>query len=124
MQVWGAQLRLLDLAPPLAERGVRLTLAAAPDSPVARAWAGRGLPLEPLELPEHRSLRRPDGRRAGPGQVLSEARAVAVSAARSNRLPKPGTTMSTTSTTTGRRARRPPRATSRWAWSENESTTS
>ena len=81
VQVWGAQLRLLDLAPPLAERGVRLTLAADPASPVARAWVGRGLPLEPLVLPEHRSLRRPDGRRAGPGQVLSEARAVVVSAA-------------------------------------------
>ena len=82
VQVWGAQLRLLDLAPPLAERGVRLTLAADPASPVARAWVARGLPLEPLVLPEHRSLRRPDGRRAGPGQLLSEARAVAVSAAR------------------------------------------
>jgi glycosyltransferase involved in cell wall biosynthesis len=82
VQVWGAQLRLLDLAPPLAERGVRLTLAADAASPVARAWVARGLPLEPLVLPEHRSLRRPDGRRAGPGQLLSEARAVAVSAAR------------------------------------------
>ena len=86
VQVWGAQLRLLDLAPPLGERGVRLTLAADPGSPVAQAWVDRGLPLEPHVRPEHKSLRRPDGRRAGPGQVLSELRAVGVSAVRVARL--------------------------------------
>jgi len=86
VQVWGAQLRLLDLAGPLADRGVRLTLAAPAASPVAEAWRDRGLAFAPLEVPEHRALRRPDGRRAGAGQVVRELLVVVRSARRIARL--------------------------------------
>ncbi|CAN5621139.1 hypothetical protein BH18ACT1_BH18ACT1_02370 [soil metagenome] len=82
VQVWGAQLRLLDLAGPLARRGVTLRLAAPPASPVARAWVERGFDLEALDLPEHHGLRRHDGTRAGLRQVVAEALAVACSTAR------------------------------------------
>lgn len=73
--VWGAQLRLLALAQPLADRGTRLTLAGAADSRFAMAWAAKGLPLLRLELAQHEGLRRPDdpAARATLAQLLRAA---------------------------------------------------
>jgi glycosyltransferase involved in cell wall biosynthesis len=81
--VWGAQLRLMDLAGPLVERGVVLTLAGPAAGPVREHWEARGLPYVAMALPTHQGMRRTDGtRRAGIGQLVGEVGAVAVAAPR------------------------------------------
>jgi glycosyltransferase involved in cell wall biosynthesis len=56
--MWGAQRQLLGLAPELAERGVRLTLAVPPGSlRWTEAWRSAGLDVLELPLPEHAGLR-------------------------------------------------------------------
>jgi glycosyltransferase involved in cell wall biosynthesis len=65
-RVWGAQLRLLLTAPGLRARGVELTLAVPDGNPLAERWRAAGLPMVVLPPPGPDSLRRPDGRRAGP----------------------------------------------------------
>ncbi len=79
--VWGAQRRLLDLAPLLAEQGVRLTLAC-PAGELSQRWVAAGYDHQVLELPPHRGIRRPGSRRR-PGVIAlsSELIAVARSAA-------------------------------------------
>ena len=75
--VWGAQLRLIDFAGPLAERGVILTLAGPSVGPLREHWERRGLPDLALDLPAHHGLRRADRpRRAGAAQLLGELWAV------------------------------------------------
>ncbi len=75
--VWGAQLRLIDFAGPLAERGVILTLAGPSVGPLREHWERRGLPYLALDLPAHHGLRRADrSRHAGAAQLLGELWAV------------------------------------------------
>jgi glycosyltransferase involved in cell wall biosynthesis len=90
-KVWGIQRRLLVLAPHLAERGVRITLAAPPDSHWATLWeTTTGLEFVPLTLPEHLGLRQPGtNRRASVLQVAREAAVVAESARRIAALSRP-----------------------------------
>ena len=72
-KVWGAQLRLIDFAGPLAARGVVLTLAGPSTGPLRDHWERRGFPYLPLDLPAHRGIRGPDrSRRAGSVQLLGE----------------------------------------------------
>jgi starch synthase len=81
--VWGAQLRLMDLAHPLAERGVVLTLGGPDESPVRDHWESRGLPYLVMRLPIHRGMRRDGGaERAGPWQLARELGVIAVAAPR------------------------------------------
>ena len=76
-KVWGAQLRLIDFAGPLAARGVILTLAGPSTGPLRDHWERRGLPYLPLDLPAHRGIRGPDrSRRAGAVQLFGELWAV------------------------------------------------
>jgi glycosyltransferase involved in cell wall biosynthesis len=77
--VWGAQRRLIDLAPRLLDLGYRLTLAGPPGE-LAEAWRALGLPVEPLELPRHRGVRADDGGRPGPGSLVLEGAVEAWSA--------------------------------------------
>jgi glycosyltransferase involved in cell wall biosynthesis len=65
-RVWGAQLRLLLTAPGLRARGVELTLAVPDGNPLAERWRAASLPMVVLPPPGPDSLRRADGRRAGP----------------------------------------------------------
>lgn len=82
--VWGAQLWFATLAPHLLERGVELAMAGPAEGDLAATWRGLGLPYLPLELPEHRGLRRDDrsDRRPGPGQLAAEVAVVARSVVR------------------------------------------
>lgn len=50
--VWGSERSILRLAWPLADRGVRLTIAA-PDGPFLSAARDAGLNVQTLDLPEH-----------------------------------------------------------------------
>ena len=78
--VWGAQRRLLDLAPLLRDHGVHLTLACPPGE-LSDTWTAAGHPHEPLVLPAHSGLRRPASRRRpGPSAIAREVAAVARSA--------------------------------------------
>lgn len=72
-RVWGAQLRLLDLAPRLEERGVRLTLAA-PDGLLTDEWRARGLPAVHLQLPPHQLRQGPAD---GANRVVERAHTLA-----------------------------------------------
>ena len=79
--VWGAQLRLMDLAGPLAERGIELTLAGPESGPLRDQWERRGLPYTTMRLPLHRGIRRRhESRRAGARQLLGELGSVMVAA--------------------------------------------
>jgi glycosyltransferase involved in cell wall biosynthesis len=82
---WGAQRRILDLGPKLLEDGYRLTLACPPGE-LADLWAGLGLPVIELVLPEHRGMRNADGGRPGPGAAARELSAVGRSAHRISRI--------------------------------------
>lgn len=83
VHVWGAQLRLLDLAPALAERGVVLTLATAEDAAFAAAWRRSGLPHIALSLPFHPPLHAEEGQSLGRASaVLRNGLATARSAMR------------------------------------------
>lgn len=78
--VWGAQRRLLDLAPLLRHQGVHLTLACPPGE-LSDTWSAAGHPHEPLVLPAHNGLRRPASRRRpGPSAIARELAAVVRSA--------------------------------------------
>ncbi|MGQ0434746.1 MAG: glycosyltransferase family 4 protein [Microthrixaceae bacterium] len=78
--VWGAQRRLLDLAPLLVGQGVRLTLAC-PTGELSDLWRAAGHPHEVLDLPVHRGIRQPGSRRRpGPGAVAREFATVTRSA--------------------------------------------
>lgn len=82
--LWGAERRILSLAPLLHERGLTCILAALPETPLARAWIDAGFSFRPLRLLPNTGLRRPDGRRPGVvslahdvGVTLSSARRIA-----------------------------------------------
>ena len=78
--VWGAQRRLLDLAPHLAADGIELAMAC-PTGELSERWREAGLPHEPLELPPHQGVRDADGHgRPGPLTLAGEVLAVARSA--------------------------------------------
>lgn len=68
---WGAERRLLDLAPALRELDVVLTLAA-PAGELAEVWRDLGLAYEPLQPPGARGMRRDDGARAGAGDLARQ----------------------------------------------------
>ncbi|WP_116999659.1 glycosyltransferase family 4 protein [Desertimonas flava] len=69
--VWGAQLRMLDYAPALAERGVRLTLASPPDGDFHARWVGCGLPHRAVDLPMLDGIRDPETDRRPPPHQLA-----------------------------------------------------
>lgn len=79
--VWGAERRILTLAPLLRERGIECTLACPSQGQLADAWAEAGLPLKPLATGRRLGLRLPDGSRPGPVSLAREA-ALALGAAR------------------------------------------
>jgi len=81
-RVWGAQLRLLLTAPGLRARGVELTLAVPDGNPLADRWRAAGLPMVVLPPPGPDSLRRPDGRRAGPIDMARAGRTALAGAVR------------------------------------------
>lgn len=82
---WGAQRRLLDVAPRLVDHGFVSTLAA-PAGDLSEAWRGLGLPFEALDLPPQHGVRDADGGRPGPRalarEVVAQVRSVAAIAAR------------------------------------------
>lgn len=74
--VWGAERRLLDMAPLFAAQGIVLVLASPPGE-LADAWVSAGHRWEPFNLRRHQGLRRPDSRARPPvGALLSEGRSV------------------------------------------------
>jgi len=76
--VWGAQLRLLDYAPALAERGVRLTLGSLPDGALYETWVDRDHPYRAVSVPFLEGFRdEVTGRRLSPRQLLVTATRVA-----------------------------------------------
>jgi D-inositol-3-phosphate glycosyltransferase len=56
-EVWGAELAMMALAGPLAERGIDVTLGSAPGGALESSWRGLGLPFLPLALPHRFGLR-------------------------------------------------------------------
>lgn len=87
--VWGAQRRLLDLAPLLREERIVLTMAS-PIGELSDRWQAAGLPHQELDLPEHHGVRGGDGRRpSGPAlarELTAVARSSAVIARRARRF--------------------------------------
>ncbi len=76
--VWGAQLRLLDYAPALAERGIRLTLGSLPDGALYEKWVDRGLPHRKVSIPFLEGFRdEVTGRRLPPRELIVTAAHVA-----------------------------------------------
>ena len=74
--IWGAERRLLDMAPLLAAQGILLVLASPPGE-LADAWVSAGHRWEPFSLRRHQGLRQPDSRaRPHVGALLSEGRSV------------------------------------------------
>lgn len=74
--IWGAERRLLELAPLLGDEGIYLTLAAPPCDFVD-AWADAGHETLILELPPHQGLRQTESRhRPGLGALVSETAVV------------------------------------------------
>lgn len=82
---WGAERRLLDLAPRLAELDIDLVLAA-PDGELASLWCERGHRWVVQPQPRARGMRRDDGRRASPLTLASQASASAAAGVRIARL--------------------------------------
>lgn len=82
---WGAERRLLDLAPRLAQLDVELVLAA-PDGELATTWQARGHRWVVQPRPRAIGMRRDDGRRASPVTIAGQASASAVAAVRIARL--------------------------------------
>src|SRR5688500_10456965 len=82
---WGAERRLLDLAPALREHDVTLCLAAPPGE-LAVTW--RRLGLDHVETPplSTAGLRRDDGRRAGPVAMAGQLGRTVAAAVRIRRL--------------------------------------
>jgi glycosyltransferase involved in cell wall biosynthesis len=68
---WGAERRLLDLAPELRDRGIVLTLAA-PDGELAGLWRALGLRHVRIRPASAQGLRRDDGSRPGPVQLAGQ----------------------------------------------------
>lgn len=76
--LWGAQLRLLDYAPELASRGLRLTLGSPPEGDLYAAWVEAGLPHRSLQVPFVIGIRDPDSdKRPGIGTLAQTAVGVA-----------------------------------------------
>ena len=76
--VWGAQLRLLDYAPALADRGVRLTLGSLPDGALYEAWVASDLPHREVAIPFLEGFRdEVTGRRLSPRELIITAARVA-----------------------------------------------
>ncbi|MGK2956942.1 MAG: glycosyltransferase family 4 protein [Acidimicrobiales bacterium] len=74
--MWGAERRLLDIAPLLANEGVKLTLASPPGE-FADAWILAGHDWVALNLGPHQGLRQPDSRqRPGVVALATEASSV------------------------------------------------
>ena len=86
--VWGAQLRLMDLAGPLAERGVVLTSPVRIGGPLREHWKDAICRIWRCDLPDHAGLRRDGGRRAGVGQIVGELGAVLRAVPRIRRMAK------------------------------------
>lgn len=82
---WGAQRRILDLAPQLLEQGYQLTLACPPGE-LADRWSDLGLPIIELVLPAHHGIRGSDGGRPGLRPIARELAAVTRSAYRIARI--------------------------------------
>jgi glycosyltransferase involved in cell wall biosynthesis len=76
--VWGAERIMLRTAPLLVSRGVIPRLACPAESPLRDEWVALGLDWVRLQLPSHRGLRRPDGTRPSPLQLIGEARGAAL----------------------------------------------
>ncbi len=86
--MWGAERRLLDIAPLLASEGVVLTLASPPGE-LADTWVATGANWLPLKLKAHQGLRAPGSRkRPGAGALVKEASAVVSSSLAIARLAK------------------------------------
>lgn len=85
--IWGAQRRLLDVAPRLAEQGIKMVLAG-PQGDLTEAWQSLGLSVRPIDLGADRGLWRADGsgRRRGPVGLAREAGRVQAAAWRLARL--------------------------------------
>jgi len=86
--IWGAPVYLLATVAPLRARGVHLTLATPPGSPLADAWRERGFPLLETAVRLHGGLRRRDGtdRRPPVTALARDAVAMAPAAVRLARL--------------------------------------
>lgn len=56
-EVMGTEHSLINIADPLARRGVTLTLAARPDGTLETRWNDLGLPFEPLDLTVRQGFR-------------------------------------------------------------------
>ena len=69
--VWGAQLRLLDYAPALAARGLRLTLGSPPEGAFHAAWVVGGLPHRSVAVPFLAGIRDPESGRRPPAHQLA-----------------------------------------------------
>jgi glycosyltransferase involved in cell wall biosynthesis len=69
---------MLRTAPLLVSRGVIPTLACPAESPLRDEWVALGLDWVRLQLPSHRGLRRPDGTRPSPLELIGEARGAAL----------------------------------------------
>jgi glycosyltransferase involved in cell wall biosynthesis len=69
---------MLRTAPLLVSRGIMPTLACPAESPLRDEWVALGLDWVPLQLPTHGGLRRPDGTRPSPRELIGEARAAAL----------------------------------------------
>lgn len=69
--VWGAQLRLLDYAPALADRGVRLTLGSLAEGALYEAWVASDLPHREVAIPFLAGFRDEESdRRLSPRQLI------------------------------------------------------
>jgi D-inositol-3-phosphate glycosyltransferase len=78
-QVWGAELAMMALADPLAQRGLDVTLASPPGGDLEAHWRRLGLPFLPLVLPEHLGIRvaeveRPSSSRRLARELVTTAR--------------------------------------------------
>lgn len=87
--VWGAERRLLDVAPLLREHGIRTTLACAP-GPLADTWVSAGHQWACLDTGQRNGLRRPGGRqRPKISSVISDITATFGAALETARLARP-----------------------------------
>jgi glycosyltransferase involved in cell wall biosynthesis len=68
---------MLRIAPLLVVRGVTPMLACPADSSLRAEWVRLGFDWAPLHVPGHRGLRRPDGTRPSPLELIGEAGRVA-----------------------------------------------
>lgn len=72
--LWGAQLRLLNYAAPLADRGVDVVLGSPAEGDFHAAWVERGLSHRTLDIPQLDGIRVPEtGRRPPIHRLMSTA---------------------------------------------------